>query len=454
MEQFEQPLTPEEYAPLYSQYSDYLNALYDMYYLVEDELDERILHEQDLQDRAQRLSKGAYIGGVQLSVSDACNFACKYCFCDFVDEREEKRRELAARNNKLMSIETAKITIDALIDNVKRNGRSSLVVKFFGREPLTNWRLIKEIMESYGHGEKHGIQIHYAITTNASLVTPEIAEAFARYGVQTTVSVDGLADSNNTGRISKKKGQETFPIIDQGINILHEHNALRTLSAVITDSNFEQFDNRFVDYAHALGVREVQVLLGMQGDFIRRIDPDTAAQKLFDIYTYGHSKGIAITGYWHNSIIEVISSRRLRGDPMRIHGVVESCTATGHQLNVEPSGDIFPCRAMSTHMGHIDDLDGMLGSDTYEHVIMRTYGNVKACRDCPIEGFCQGECLGNLEEKYGDIYAVDEPYCEIYRKIYDKIVAAALFGCGAHRAPDLSYPYFGEESHYEPVLYI
>jgi len=75
-------------------------------------------------------------------------------------------------------------------------------------------------------------------------------------------------------------------------------------------------------------------------------------------------------------------------------------------------------------MGHIDNIDEMFRSEAYETVVMRTYANVQPCKGCPLEGFCQGECLGNLEEKYGDIYAVDPAYCEIYRRIYDKLLTA------------------------------
>lgn len=421
---FDEPRTPADYAGAYAQFPEHLNALHDHYYLVEEEVDERALYERDLERRRERLRTGAYIGGIQLSVSDACNFACRYCFCDFVDRRGDKRQELSRRREKLMTFEIAQKTIDTVIDVIRGNQRPSVVVKFFGREPLVNWRLIRRVLEHYGHGERHGLQIAYAMTSNGSLVTPEIAETLARYRVTTTVSVDGLADSNDGVRVTKKDQAPTFSIIDAGLQILSARKAVHVLSAVVTDENFDQFDGRFVDYAHSLGAPEVQVLLGMQGDFIRRIDPETAAQKLFEIHRYGRQRGVSVTGYWNNALVEVFNSRRRRSDREQIRGAVESCTATGHQISVEPSGDVFPCRAMSTHVGHIDSFPAMLESDAYRNVVMRTYGNVGPCRGCPTEGFCQGECLGNLEEKYSDIYAVDPAYCDIYRRVYDKVLTA------------------------------
>ncbi|MGE5344200.1 MAG: radical SAM protein [Candidatus Omnitrophota bacterium] len=419
---FHQPMTLERAYALYPQYGPLIQAFYNMYYLVDPNADERDVIAHALKTREQQLKTGWFIGGVQLSVSDTCNFNCTYCFCDFVDRRQPKRRELSKRKNKRMTRETAHQVIDQLIRLIKKNGKNALVIKFFGREPLTNWPLIKDILEAYKHGENSGVRIHYAITTNASLVTPEIAETFKTFDVRTTVSIDGLEESNNRVRIAKDKGN-TFPSIEKGIRLLASHHNLHVLSAVITDQNFHVFDHRFIDFAKTCGAREVQILLGMQGDFINRLNPDVIVQKLFDLYIYGQKKGIAVTGYWYNSVVEILSTRKWRSDVAVNHGVIESCTATGYQISVEPSGDIFPCRAMATHLGHIATFDELLRSETYSHVVMRTYNNVAECRGCPIEGFCQGECLGNAEEKFNDIYRVDNVYCDIYRKINHKIIS-------------------------------
>jgi hypothetical protein len=60
---------------------------------------------------------------------------------------------------------------------------------------------------------------------------------------------------------------------------------------------------------------------------------------------------------------------------------------------------------------------------------MRYYGNVPDCRGCAIEGFCQGVCLGNIEEIHdGDIYQVDPRYCVVYRGITERILGGIEFG--------------------------
>jgi radical SAM protein with 4Fe4S-binding SPASM domain len=89
---------------------------------------------------------------------------------------------------------------------------------------------------------------------------------------------------------------------------------------------------------------------------------------------------------------------------------------------MEPSGDLFPCRAQSHHLGHITTFEETLHSPAYRHQAMRTYSNVPYCRGCPLEGLCQGERLGHCEYAFNDIYRPDERYCEIYRMITPMIL--------------------------------
>ncbi|MDH3975093.1 MAG: radical SAM protein [Deltaproteobacteria bacterium] len=420
---FDDPVGGDDLALLFQQYGTYLNTFYDMYYLVEESSDEREEQNLDLEERARSLVDGNLIGGLQLNISDACNFACSYCFCDIVDERGQRRTELADSNEKLMPFEIAAKAIDTLLAKVKNTGKPGLVIKFYGREPLLNWKVIEKILNHYNHGEHHGARIAYAITTNASQLTPEIAQTLAHYKVGTIVSIDGPAASNDRLRRTKNTGSNTFDVIQQGIDCLKKAGALQALSAVVTEENFDEFDNRLVDLAEKHGVKEVQILPGVQGDFLGRMGPEKVIEKLYNIFVYGRRKGIAVSGYWLNPVISSLSTHRFRSTGEVVRTAPDSCAATGYQISVEPSGDIFPCRSMSMHLGHIDDFKKMLKTDAYKHVAMRTYNNVKACHGCSIEGFCQGPCPGNLEEKSNDIYQLDPFFCDVFKGIHEKVLS-------------------------------
>ena len=94
----------------------------------------------------------------------------------------------------------------------------------------------------------YGISINYALTTNGSLATNEIANMLMKFNVSTTVSIDGLESSNNKIRVKKDKS-DTFESIKKGIDILKKHNAIHVFSAVITKENFYDFDEKFIDFA-------------------------------------------------------------------------------------------------------------------------------------------------------------------------------------------------------------
>lgn len=63
-----------------------------------------------------------------------------------------------------------------------------------------NWRLIKEVLDFYGNGEKSEIAIEYTITTNGSLITNEVIDYFEKYNVHTIISFDS---PNSHERITK-----------------------------------------------------------------------------------------------------------------------------------------------------------------------------------------------------------------------------------------------------------
>ena len=105
---FQKTLSIETWQVIYNTYHYYIEAFKNMYYLVENDVEEKTIVKNDLEERAKKLKTGFYIGGVQLSVSDECNFKCNYCFCDFVDQRNGKRTELHKRKDKLMNFENCK----------------------------------------------------------------------------------------------------------------------------------------------------------------------------------------------------------------------------------------------------------------------------------------------------------------------------------------------------------
>jgi uncharacterized protein len=96
-----------------------------------------------------------------------------------------------------MSIETALSSIDYLRKHSKKSKEVNIV--FFGGEPLVNFDLIKKSIE-YAKKIFTDQEISFSITTNATLLTPEIARFLSFNNVNVVVSIDGPEDIHDRYR--------------------------------------------------------------------------------------------------------------------------------------------------------------------------------------------------------------------------------------------------------------
>lgn len=164
-------------------------------------------------------------------------------------------------------------------------------------------------------------------------------------------------------------------------------------------------------------VYEVGVVLDLDPSFYKNRNTDAIVDKLLDVYTYGRSKGVIITGYWHQIFQGIVANDRYRQVGFK------NCSAMGVQLSIEPSGDIFSCKASGGYFGNILQSAQLLQSKTYKKYAIRACNSPDPCQKCPIEHFCAGMCLGPVENKYGnDIYAVEEAACNVYRDLTRRFI--------------------------------
>jgi len=384
--------------------------LWNSYYFTGDPLEERDEITQMLKERQAVLSTGRYLGAIQISSSNACNYACSYCFADASDHRS-KLRESISNGAKNISFDLAAQAIRQVLRVARGHGRDRIAVKFLGREPLVNWKVIYQLFQEFDSGE-----VVWAITTNGSLITAEIARALKEHGVLTIVSLDGPPQANDSLRVLKSGGG-TYHATETGISLLAEAGVRFGISSVISRNTDMDAMKAFIVHLSDLGAAELELTLAMQTSLYQiqsSRDPDLIADKLCDLYKYGENR-LFIHGDWIDPYYRILSTHKSRHEKEVNQPMGAACTATSHQISLEPTGDLFPCRAMSTHYGNVADLDAALNSAAYSSVAMRTFLNVPACHGCDLEGFCQGTCLGSAEEESGDIYKPPSAYCEIYR---------------------------------------
>lgn len=106
--------------------------------------------------------------GVNLEVTQECNLRCLYCI--YQDHYTKKRNY----STKEMTLNTAHKSIRFLKEHSSGNDTAS--IGFYGGEPLMKFSLIKESVQYAKEIFPSKQKLGFNITTNATLVTPEVAE--------------------------------------------------------------------------------------------------------------------------------------------------------------------------------------------------------------------------------------------------------------------------------------
>lgn len=403
--------------------TEIVTSLFNAYYLAEDG-EEREIVDGWLQERSAKVSSGHFLGGLQITSSNACNFACSYCFADASDKRSPERQAGAKTPN--ISFEMACQAIDNVLATARSHGRDRIGVKFLGREPLVNFKVIDQLFNRYGQEE-----VAWSITTNGSLVTPQIAARLAEVNARVVVSIDGLPEVNDALRVLKSScgEQSAYKLAMAGLEKLFAAGVATSVSSVVSVKTDFAIMPRFLQVIKGVGCREIELTLAMQTDKLQLqakfADTSDLVSHLASLYHEATRVGLFVSGDWVDPYHAILANHKFREESIITRPRGAGCQATEHQISVEPNGDLFPCRAMSLHYGNLQKWQDVLAGEAYRRVVMRTFYAVPYCNGCMLEGHCQGTCLGSLEEASADIYNPQEAYCQLYRLMIEEMLGTS-----------------------------
>jgi uncharacterized protein len=164
---------------------------------------------------------------VTLQVTQRCNLRCSYCA---YSGRYENRTHLP----KSMTFETAKRAVDMCLS--RSEDVENPIIGFYGGEPLLEFNLIKECV-NYVRQKAPSRKISYAMTTNGTLLTPDIYGYLAENNFDILISLDGPKVIHDQSR-KFPDGKGSYDIIMENVkNILkrypESYNKLR-FNAVIS----------------------------------------------------------------------------------------------------------------------------------------------------------------------------------------------------------------------------
>lgn len=148
------------------------------------------------------------VSQLTLEVTERCPFRCLYCRFTYQNPRQAQPRD--------MSWTTARNALDLFVRN--SSDAKERAISFWGGEPLVNVGLIRRVVK---YAEQTCPNATFNFTTNASLITPEVAHFLARHRFRLLVSLDGPAHVHNRFR-KTLSGRGTFAATTAGLTVLAE----------------------------------------------------------------------------------------------------------------------------------------------------------------------------------------------------------------------------------------
>lgn len=378
--------------------------------------EEGILYSEDQYEEIAHSSMDDrdYIKAICLNVIHGCNLRCKYCFAD---EGEYHG------HGGVMSLETAKKAIDYVI---KRSGpRKNIEIDLFGGEPTLIMDTIKEIIQYARDNEaKWNKNVRFTMTTNATLLTPEMMDFMDKEMGNIILSLDGRKEVNDKVRIKADKSGSYDDIIPNIKEMIKRRTKGKTyyVRGTFTRENTDFYEDVMAMVNEGFKELSIEPVVLENGHdlSLREEDIDVIFEnydKLYEEMVKRKREGIDEFKFYHFNI-------DLQGGPC-VYKRISGCGAGFEYVAITPQGDVYPCHQF---VGKEEFKLGNIYDDTYDTELSRTFKkahiyNKPKCKDCWARFYCSGGCQANNVNFNGDMNIPYEIGCKMQKKRIECAIA-------------------------------
>jgi uncharacterized Fe-S cluster-containing radical SAM superfamily protein len=161
-----------------------------------------------------------------VNVTNQCNLSCEYCYEYGEDKIVDTEN---GKQPKFMSEETARQAIDFAL---RESGRTAMVT-FFGGETLMNFPVLrKTVAYARARAAEVGKGIDFSLTTNATLLKPDVIDFLADERIGVTISIDGPQEVQDKFRVFHN-GKGSYDIVAPKIKALLARHKSRPIGAAM-----------------------------------------------------------------------------------------------------------------------------------------------------------------------------------------------------------------------------
>ncbi len=365
---------------------------------------------------------GNYPSFLCLHLTEACNFACKYCMADSLP------------GNGCMSRETMELIIAKCLRELPPQ---AIRFDFHGGEPLLAWeQMLHAVRYAKSLNEREGLrkQLSFIFQTNGSLLTAEKIKVLLDEKIEAGISMDGPAEVHDKNRIfadagSAAGGRGTHEIVVKNYLQAKKMGLNVGLLGVVHDP--ADYLKCFDYFVGELGARSFRLnFSSFIGRSARLLEfSETRAEAFADCWLemIDHAlewcrknDRILNISDVDNQINNLISTNR----PFMCYR--SPCGAGNSILGFAIDGGVHACEEMAStgtlRLGSIWD-EGFNLKDMTDHNPLlralqeRTVDSIPRCRRCALRRFCFGGCTSKTLAYYGD-YMHESAMCRFYQRVF------------------------------------
>lgn len=363
---------------------------------------------------------------INIHMTEACNFACKYCYARAVSKAPR------------MSEDMARLIVRRII---KELPREDFLVEFHGGEPTLNLpAILAAADECHKQAQLTGKLVRVMMQTNGSLLTKEVFQKLTDAKIQVGVSCDGPEELHNLNRVYYD-GRGTWSSVMRGIE-----NTGRKVGVLAVVHKPEKYVEVLDFVVKHLGMKGARV--NYSSCFGRAIDAHRDEYNQDRAEYFGH-QWLKMTDY-------ALDYQRSTGTQLTIADMDTYITnivskARPHMCNRTPcglgnslltfnhKGDIYICDELCNNdkfkMGNMADpqnlAEVMEESPVVAEAQSRSVETIPKCSTCTWRHFHGGGCSSKTYDYYGTIFRED-PMCHFYPIVYEELMWKI------HKNPELS----------------
>jgi len=339
---------------------------------------------------------GRTLRALCLNITSNCNLRCEYCFADTSEKTD-------------MTIDTAKKAFEFLLEN--SDAASTLQIDFFGGEPLLNFSLIKEFVP---YAKSFGRDIKFTLTTNAALLSGDIADFLNKEKISLIMSLDGNKNINDIYRKSCDGSSSWQKIVDNIKNLIHSRDGgdyyvrgtftPNYLNLKNIGSFYEQ--NKIYRFSLEGAKGKPENSWAISQEHVKQIKLEY--EKLADFILEKKRSGIPLDYFHFNIYLDtpLCASRRLSG-----------CGAGVEYLSVSPKGELYPCHQLHEadfSMGTVFEKSELF-FEKRDKFSKSGIAVKNGCLECWARFYCCGGCHAQSWFENKDINIPSSYECELQK---------------------------------------